>query len=50
MRKVVISDIHGGLRGLIQVFRTCKSSSETQYIFIGDYVDGWSDSAETIRF
>ncbi len=50
MKKVVIGDIHGGLRGLTQVLERANLPSDTQYIFIGDYVDGWSDSAEVIRF
>lgn len=50
MRTVVIGDIHGGLKALEQVIDRANLPPDTCYIFIGDYVDGWSESAETIRF
>lgn len=50
MKTVVIGDIHGGLRGLKQVISKANLPSNTRYIFVGDYVDGWSDAAETIEF
>lgn len=50
MRTVVIGDIHGGLKALKQVIDKANLPADTCYIFIGDYVDGWSESAETIRF
>lgn len=50
MKTVVIGDIHGGLRALRQVIERASLPSGTTYIFMGDYVDGWSESAETIRF
>lgn len=50
MKTVVIGDIHGGLRGLKQLIAKANLPQDTLYIFVGDYVDGWSDSAETIRF
>ena len=50
MRTVVIGDIHGGLKALEQVINKADLPSNTQYIFVGDYVDGWSQSAEVIRF
>lgn len=50
MKTVVIGDIHGGLKALKQVIKKANLPSDTCYIFIGDYVDGWSESAETIRF
>lgn len=50
MRTVVIGDIHGGLKALEQVIRRANLPKDTRYVFIGDYVDGWSESAETIRF
>lgn len=49
MQTVVIGDIHGGLKALKQVLQKADLN-DAKYIFIGDYVDGWSDSAETIRF
>ena len=50
MRTFVIGDIHGGLKALKQVLQQLKLSVEDTYIFLGDYVDGWSESAETVSF
>ncbi len=50
MRTLVVGDIHGGLRGLKQVLELVKPSNMDTFIFLGDYVDGWSDNAETIAF
>ncbi len=49
MRTLVIGDIHGGFKALIQVLERAKVTSEDKLIFLGDYVDGWSESAETIQ-
>ncbi|WP_299214358.1 metallophosphoesterase family protein [uncultured Aquimarina sp.] len=49
MRTLVIGDIHGGYKALIQVLERAKVTSEDKLIFLGDYVDGWSESAETIQ-
>lgn len=50
MRTLVIGDIHGGLKGLDQCLKRCNfSPSNDQLIFLGDYVDGWSDSAKLIQ-
>lgn len=50
MKTVVIGDIHGGYRALKQLLETANLPSKTKYIFVGDYVDGWSESAEVISF
>src|SRR5690554_1292589 len=50
MKTVVIGDIHGDLIALKQVIDKANLPADTCYVFIGDYVDGWSESAETIRF
>lgn len=50
MRKLVVGDIHGGLRGLKQVLERVQPSISDTFIFLGDYVDGWSESAETVAF
>lgn len=50
MRTLVVGDIHGGLKGLKQVLARVEPSPSDQFIFLGDYVDGWSENAETIRF
>ena len=49
-RNLVIGDIHGGLKALIQVLERAKVSEEDTLIFLGDYVDGWSESAKVIDF
>lgn len=49
-RKLVIGDIHGGLRALEQVLDRAGVTSEDHLIFLGDYVDGWSESAQLISF
>jgi serine/threonine protein phosphatase 1 len=45
-----IGDIHGGLRALEQVLNIVPVSEEDLLIFLGDYVDGWSQSAQTIDY
>ena len=49
-RKLVIGDIHGGLKALVQVFEVAKVTKNDTLIFLGDYVDGWSESAQVIDF
>jgi serine/threonine protein phosphatase 1 len=46
----VVGDIHGGLRALEQVLKLVPKTSDALFIFLGDYVDGWSESAETVSF
>ncbi|MGJ8665238.1 MAG: metallophosphoesterase [Patiriisocius sp.] len=49
-RTLVIGDIHGGLKGLQQVLKSAEISKKDILIFVGDYVDGWSESAATIDY
>lgn len=49
-RKLVIGDIHGGLRALHQAFERAKVTKDDTLIFLGDYVDGWSESPQVIDF
>lgn len=49
MRTIVIGDIHGGLKALIQVLEEAKVTTEDKLVFLGDYVDGWSESAQVIE-
>jgi len=46
----VIGDIHGGLRALHQVLEKSQATKKDTLIFLGDYVDGWSESAQVIDF
>lgn len=50
MRIIAIGDIHGGLKALIQVLNKVEVKDEDTLIFMGDYVDGWSESAQVIQF
>jgi len=49
-RTLVIGDIHGGLRALHQLFERAKVSQKDTLIFLGDYVDGWSESPKVLDF
>lgn len=50
MRTLVIGDIHGGLRALLQVFERAQVTPKDRLVFLGDYVDGWSDSPAVLDF
>lgn len=50
MRTIVIGDIHGGFKALKQLLDRIKISETDQLIFLGDYVDGWSESFEVVDF
>jgi len=49
-RILVIGDIHGGLKALHQVLERAKVTKEDTLIFLGDYVDGWSESPQVLDF
>lgn len=46
----VIGDIHGGLKALQQVLERANVTTSDTLIFLGDYVDGWSDSPAVLDF
>ncbi|WP_298555502.1 metallophosphoesterase family protein [uncultured Algibacter sp.] len=50
MRILAIGDIHGGLKALIQVLNKVEIKDNDTLIFVGDYIDGWSESAQVIQF
>lgn len=50
MKTLVIGDIHGGLKALVQLLERAVITTNDKLIFIGDYVDGWSDSAKLVTF
>ena len=50
MRTFAIGDIHGGLKALIQVLNKLEIKEGDKIIFMGDYVDGWSESAQVVQF
>lgn len=49
-RTLIIGDIHGGLKALHQIFKRADVTTNDTLIFLGDYVDGWSESPEVIDF
>ncbi|MEX2350699.1 MAG: metallophosphoesterase [Flavobacteriaceae bacterium] len=48
MRTLVIGDIHGGHKALKQVLDKVELRKDDVLVFLGDYVDGWSESAKTV--
>ncbi len=50
MKTFVIGDIHGGFKALVQVLEKVPFERDDLFIFVGDYVDGWSESAKVISF
>ena len=50
-RTLCLGDIHGGYKSLKQVLQKCSfNPNEDKLIFLGDYVDGWSETAELIEY
>lgn len=49
-RTLAIADIHGGFRALQQVLERANVTENDMLIFLGDYVDGWSESSQIIQF
>ncbi|RYF89890.1 MAG: serine/threonine protein phosphatase [Chitinophagaceae bacterium] len=49
-RTIAIGDIHGAVKALTQVIDLIKPGPGDEFIFMGDYVDGWPDSAEVVDF
>ncbi|NIG56642.1 serine/threonine protein phosphatase [Chitinophaga sp. Cy-1792] len=49
-RTIAIGDIHGGLKALEQLIAVLKPTASDRLVFLGDYVDGWSESAQVIDY
>lgn len=49
-RTLVIGDVHGGLLALEQVLERALVTTNDKLIFLGDYVDGWSQSPDVLDF
>ena len=49
-RTLVIGDIHGAYLALRQVLSKAYVTKDDTLIFLGDYVDGWSQSFEVIEY
>lgn len=50
MRTIVIGDIHGGCKALVQLLDRVVVQPDDRLLFLGDYVDGWSQSFEVVAF
>jgi len=48
-RTLVIGDIHGAYRALVQALEKVELRNSDKFIFLGDYVDGWPESASVIE-
>ncbi|NSL90720.1 metallophosphoesterase [Chitinophaga solisilvae] len=46
----VIGDMHGALKALQQLIERISPEKDDRFIFLGDYVDGWSESAQLISW
>jgi len=49
-RTLAIGDIHGSLKALVQLLERAAIQPDDELIFLGDYVDGWSDSANVVSY
>ena len=49
-RTIVIGDIHGALKALDQLLTKIAPQIQDKIIFLGDYVDGWSESAQVVQY
>ncbi len=50
MNTYAIGDIHGALKALQQMIQKLNLQKGDKLIFLGDYVDGWSESARVIEY
>lgn len=50
MRKFVLGDVHGGLKAIHQVLERANVTKNDTLIFLGDFVDGWSESPAVLDF
>ena len=49
-RTLVIGDIHSGLKALEELLKNAEVGPTDTLIFLGDYIDGWSQAVETVDF
>jgi serine/threonine protein phosphatase 1 len=49
-RTLVVGDIHSGLKALKQVIQKATITDKDTLVFLGDYIDGWSEAVETINY
>ncbi len=46
----IIGDIHGGLKALKQILEKSNHTADDTLIFLGDFVDGWSESPAVLDY
>ena len=49
-RTLVIGDIHGAFKALKQAMERARVTKNDRLIFLGDYVDGWSQTPELLSY
>jgi len=49
-RTIVIGDIHSSYLAVVELMKKVKPTTEDTFIFLGDYVDGWSDVVRTMNY
>jgi len=49
-RTLVIGDVHGGYKAVLQLMERAAVTTADKLIFLGDYVDGWGQSPEVVDF
>lgn len=49
-RTIAIGDIHGALKALKEILSDLKPLKDDHFVFLGDYVDGWPESAQVVEF
>jgi len=47
-KTLVIGDIHGAYKALLQILKRANVTPNDRLIFLGDFVDGWGQSPEVI--
>ena len=50
MRRFVIGDIHSAKKAIPQILDRAGVTREDHLIFLGDYIDSWSEAFETVEF
>lgn len=48
MRTLVVGDIHGAYKALVQVLERAHITPEDHLIFLGDFADGWSETPKVL--
>lgn len=49
-RTLVIGDVHSGLKALQQLLKKVNPTEDDTLVFLGDYIDGWSQAVETVNY